>query len=330
MLIAALALFVDAILGWLEHLTLAHKFKERRFRSIFWVLLALFIVMGGVISMKDRNPGEIKIASKPTSEGYILAEIVGQLIENTTPLKVTITHGIGGGTSNIQPALLKGEFDLYPEYTGTAWQIVLKNKAPYRETEFLQLQAQYKAKYHLDWKGMFGFDNTYSLGVRKDLAEKYHLKTFSDLAKIAPQLTFGAEYDFFEREDGFKSLSKAYHFTFKKTVDMDNGLKYQSLFDKKIDVMTVFTTDGQLSDPRIQVLKDDLGFYPNYMAGMVVREDTLKKYPALGVALSRLNGLIDEKTMAQLNKDVEIDKLNPREVAIDFLKAKHLWVKHHD
>ena len=174
---------------------------------------------------------------------------------------------------------------------------------------------------------MFGFNNTYSLGLRTDLAEKYDIKTFSDLAKYAENFTFGAEYDFFEREDGYKALANAYKLRFKKAVDMDNGLKYQALYDKKIDVMTVFTTDGQISDPRIIVLEDDLSFYPKYMAGMVVREEILKKYPELNEVLQQLNGLINENTMANLNNKVEIDKKNPGNVAKNFLREKGLLGK---
>ena len=105
---------------------------------------------------------------------------------------------------------------------------------------------------------------------------------------------------------------------------MDNGLKYQALYDKKIDVITVFTTDGQISDSRITVLEDDLGFYPKYMAGMVVREEILNKYPELNIVLDKLNDLIDEKTMADLNGRVEIGKESPKDAAKRFLKEQGL------
>lgn len=109
---------------------------------------------------------------------------------------------------------------------------------------------------------------------------------------------------------------------FRKKVDMDNGLKYKALLNKQIDVMTVFTTDGQLSDPRIKVLEDDKKFYPSYMAGMVVRKDILKEHPELSKVLGSLDGIIDEKTMAKLNDQVERGKKTPREVAMEFLQSK--------
>ena len=117
-------------------------------------------------------------------------------------------------------------------------------------------------------------------------------------------------------------MVEAYKLKFKKHVDMDNGLKYQAIFDKKLDAISVFTTDGQLSDPRIALLKDDLNFYPKYMAGIVVREEVLNKHPELNAVLDKLNNLIDEDTMAKLNNRVEAGKENPKDVAISFLKEK--------
>ncbi len=325
-LIAVLALTADYILGLIEK-QFNRRNKQKSLNKIVLAVISVIILSVSIFSSINIQYNLIELASKPTTEGYILAEIVGQLIEEKTDLKVNITHGVGGGTANLHPALVKGEFDLYPEYTGTAWQIVLKEETPYSNDLFNELLNKYEENYGVTWKGMFGFNNTYSLGVQKEIADKYFLKTYSDLAKISNELIFGAEYDFFEREDGFNALSKAYNFEFKKVVDMDNGLKYQALLDKQIDVMTVFTTDGQLSDPRIVVLEDDLGFYPSYMAGMVVRMDALSKYPKLEDVLNMVDDLIDENTMAKLNYEVEIGKKTPEEVAKDFLKEIIIEVK---
>ncbi len=321
-IIALLALTVDGILGIIGKIVEKRKFKKLKSKKFLSIILALAVSLSIFSLYHTKNSNTIEIASKPTTEGYILAEIVAEAIRKDTGLKVNITHGVGGGTSNIHPGILKGDFDLYPEYTGTSWQIVLKRKEPYREENFDELNKEYENNYKLTWKGLFGFNNTYSLGIRKDLAQKYNIKTFSDLSKYAREFTFGAEYDFFEREDGYKVLSNAYNFNFKKAVDLDNGLKYQALFDQKIDVMTVFTTDGQLSDPRILVLKDDRNFYPQYKAGIVLRMDTLQNHPELNKVLNKFVGLIDEKTMAMLNNKVEIGKENPKDVAVNFLKEK--------
>ncbi len=324
-LIALLALVVDGVLSLFGKLISGHKLKKIAGKKMAFIPIVIVIAGLFVFGFYQNNKSEsIEIASKPTSEGYILAELVGELIKNDTSLNVNITHGVGGGTSNIHPAIVKGDFDMYPEYTGTSWQIVLKKTEPYTNKYFETLDKEYRSEYGLAWRGMFGFNNTYSLGIRDDLAKRYNIKTFSDLSKYAKDFTFGAEYDFFEREDGYKALADAYKFQFKKVVDMDNGLKYQALYDKKIDVMTVFTTDGQISDPRIVILEDNLEFYPKYMAGMVVREEILGKHPELNSVLEKLNDLIDENTMADLNAKVEIGKENPNDVAKNFLRERGL------
>ncbi|MDO4793605.1 MAG: glycine betaine ABC transporter substrate-binding protein [Filifactor alocis] len=318
LLIAFLAIFFDIVLGLFEKKVVGAK-TSRRSKLVISALIAGAMMLGLVFTSLASSDHSIKIASKPTTEGYILAEITRLLIEERTDLTVKLTHGVGGGTSNLHPATLRGDFDMYPEYTGTSWQIVLKEEGNYSNDMFEVLKEKYEQQYFLTWKGMFGFNNTYGIGVQKEIADKYAIKTYSDLARYAPELVFGAEYDFFEREDGFHALSEAYGLAFKKNIDMDNGLKYQALLDKKIDVMTVFTTDGQLSDPRITVLEDDKNFYPSYMAGMVVRIDTLSKHPELNEVLLELDDLIDEETMSSLNFEVEIEGKRPEEVAKRFL-----------
>lgn len=321
-IIALLALFFDFVLALVEKRILSRKkISKSKIISVFIVIL--IVISSLFIGNMNRNK-TIHLASKPTTEGYILAEISRLLIEDKTKLHVKVTHGVGGGTSNLHPALVKGDFDLYPEYTGTSWQVVLKRKDTYNESMFNNLVGEYEKRYQATWLGMFGFNNTYGLGIHKDLASKYNLKTYSDLSKYASELVFGAEYDFFEREDGFNALAKAYNFKFKNQIDMDNGLKYQALLDKKIDVMTIFTTDGRLSNPNIVVLKDDLNFYPSYKAGMVIRQDVLKKHPELKDVLKLLDNLLDEKTISKLNDQVETNKEKPEDVAKKFLKERKL------
>lgn len=321
-LIALLALTTDGILGILGKLISTHKLKKLKAKKAIAAVLILAVILSTIGFWQNHNKNIIKLASKPNSEGHILAEITAALIKGNTNLDVDITYGVGGGTSNIHPAMVKGDFDMYPEYTGTSWNIVLKRTEPYTENDFDTLNKAYSDEYKLTWRGMFGFNNTYSIGLRKDLAEKYSIETISDLAKYSNDFVFGAGYDFFERKDAFKSMVEAYKLKFKKHVDMDNGLKYQAIFDKKLDAISVFTTDGQLSDPRIALLKDDLNFYPKYMAGIVVREEVLNKHPELNAVLDKLNNLIDEDTMAKLNNRVEAGKENPKDVAISFLKEK--------
>ena len=324
LLIAILALVFDFILGLIEkRLTNRKRVKYKINPKL--IILGLFIVIfGAYFSLNSKKDKTINIATKPMTEGYILGQMLTELIEQDTDLKVNITNGVGGGTSNIHPAIVKGEFDLYPEYTGTSWEAVLKKEASYDESKFDELQKEYKEKYNLEYVNLYGFNNTYGLAVNKDIAEKYNLKTYSDLAKVSNNLIFGAEYDFFEREDGYKELQKVYNMDFKKKIDMDIGLKYQAMKDKKIDVMVIFTTDGQLAISDVVVLEDDKKMYPSYRAGTVVRSEILSKYPELKPVLEKLNNILDDKTMADLNYQVESEGKKPEDVAREYLQEKGL------
>ena len=324
LLIAILALVFDFILGLIEKRLTNHKRIKYKI-NLKVIILGLFIVIfGAYFSLNSKKNKTINIATKPMTEGYILGQMLTELIEQDTDLKVNITNGVGGGTSNIHPAIVKGEFDLYPEYTGTSWEAVLKKEGSYDESKFDELQKEYKEKYNLEYVNLYGFNNTYGLAVNKDIAKKYNLKTYSDLAKVSNNLIFGAEYDFFEREDGYKELQKVYNMNFKKQIDMDIGLKYQAMKDKKIDVMVIFTTDGQLAISDVVVLEDDKKMYPSYRAGTVIRSEILSEYPELKPVLEKLNNILDDKTMADLNYQVESKGKKPEDVAREYLQEKGL------
>ena len=146
---------------------------------------------------------------------------------------------------------------------------------------------------------MLGFKNTYRLAVTKEAADKYNLKTFSDLAAVSDQLIFGANYDFYERKHGYPLLQSVYGMKFKDTMDMDIGLKYDAIQQKKIDVTPVFTTDGQLSASDIVVLEDDRGIYPSYLCGFVVRKDALEAHPELQTVFDKVKNLISDQDMSR-------------------------------
>ena len=287
-------------------------------------LLALFIglvLLSGCESKKDT----IHIATKPMSEQFILGEMLALLIEENSDLHVKITKGVGGGTSNIHPAMVKGDFDLYPEYTGTGWLVILKKDTllPLDQL-FSELQKEYSREYGLKWVAPYGFNNAYSLAESNEMAKKYNLKTFSDLALYPALFTFGAEYDFYEINDGYADLCAYYNLKFKKNLDMDIGLKYEAMKSGKIDVINIFTTDGQLSHANLTVLKDDKHFFPSYYCATIVREETLKEHPELERILEKMNGILTDQEMADMNYKGDVEHLTEREVAVEFLKKKGL------
>ena len=325
LLIAVLALLMDFILGIAEKRIQKHSVKSKKLNRIIGaVILIICLGIAGAAFFRSQSKDTIHIATKPMTEQYVLGEMLDLLIEQDTDLDVELTQGVGGGTSNIQPAMESGEFDLYPEYTGTAWNMVLKQEGLYTEELFDTMQQSYNDDYSMQWMGMYGFNNTYGLVVRREIAEQYNLHTYSDLSAVADQLVFGAEYDFFEREDGYDALCETYGLNFKATMDLDIGLKYQAINQGQIDVMVIFTTDGQLSASDVVVLEDDKQFYPSYLCGNVIRNEVLEDHPELKEVFRKLTGIISDSDMAEMNYAVETEGKEPRYVAEEFLSSHDL------
>lgn len=267
----------------------------------------------------------LTVASKPTSEQFILGEIMAQLIENHTDIKVKRQFGIGGGTTNIHPALLTGDIDMYVEYTGTSWINVLKEKArPNQAVPFDELQQKYSKNYQLQWLGLLGFDNTYALAIPKTQAQAKQINTVSDLVKHSSAFEFGAEFDFFERPDAYQGLIKTYPLQFKKLHEMDINLRYKAIEDGQVNAIDAFTTDAQIDALNLHVLIDDKQFFPDYKAGIVIRQAVLDQHPQLSPLLSQLNQRINTKTMREMNYAVEIDKKTPQQVAREFLQRLNI------
>lgn len=308
---------------------------KRTLAAAFAAALALGLAGCGGESAASAPPersaaptgGTVRIATKPMTEQYILGEILGLLVEDAG-YEAQITKGIGGGTSNIHPAMEKGEFDLYPEYTSSGWVMVLKHEAgSVGDDEILaRLQKEYQENFGMTWVGLYGFNNTYTVAVRGEVADQYGLKKTSDLAAVADKLTFGGNPDYLERADGFPAVCGAYGLSFGKVVDIDIGLKYQALASGDIDVTNAYTTDAQLADPdnKVVALEDDKNLQVNYFCSTVVRQDALEKFPGLEQALLKLDGALSDGEMAGLNYKVEVEGLDEKDVARDFLVEKGL------
>lgn len=293
----------------------------KRMISIGLILMVLLAIFAGCQAEEKK----VVIASKPHSEQYILAEMLTQLIETHTDIVVEQKLGIGGGTANIHPAVLAGEIDIYPEYSGTGWLFVLKQDL-INDPDALYdaVTKQYKQDFDIVWLERYGFNNTYALAVAGPIAKEFQLETYSDLVDKSPMLVFGAEYDFYEREDGYPGLEAVYGFDFKEKKELDIGLKYEAIGSGEIDVVNAFSTDGLLKQYDLKVLADDQNFFPSYQAATLIRQETLDKYPELEDVLNKLADQISDDEMIELNYKVEKENLDPKEVAKKFLEDKGL------
>ncbi|MDK2897691.1 MAG: osmoprotectant transport system substrate-binding protein opuBD [Candidatus Atribacteria bacterium] len=293
-----------------------------RQKLIIYLLTALLSVLPGFNFLLAQD-NSVVVSNKPFTESYILAEIIIQLLENETDLKIEHRIIEGGTTSILHPAIVNGEIDIYPEYTGTAWQEVLKQEEMISDPIelYYKVAEEYQQRFDLTWLPLFGFNNTFTLAVKAELAQKENLKTFSDLALVSEKYIFGAEPDFFEREDGFDNLAKTYGFNFKSVKEMAIALKYPAILSGEVDVINSFSTDGLLRRYNLVILEDDKHFFPSYYCAPVIRTEIIEAHPEIIEAFKKIEGKISDATMTELNFLVDEKRMEPKEVARQFLES---------
>lgn len=281
--------------------------------------LSLMLVIVAVgCSEKSGGSGKITIGSKNFTENILLAHMLADVIEDQTDIKVVRKVNLGG--SNVAwKGLETNEIQLYPEYTGTIVANYYQEKTGTADETYKMAQELLK-KDSLRFDSKFGFNNTYTLAVTQETADKYQLKTFSDLAKVADKLVLGCEFEFKDRPDGYPGLQELYKMKFKEVKGMDHGIMYRSLTDRSVDVIDAYSTDGQIVANKLVILEDDLQFFPPYHGGPLVRQDTLDQFPELEAALKVLDGKIDEAAMQALNAKVDMEGLKAETVSKDYLK----------
>jgi glycine betaine/choline ABC-type transport system substrate-binding protein len=283
---------------------------SRRFR----LRLSLVALLTSACSHEPR----VRVASKNFSEQLILGEIVAQHLENRLHGHVSRKLDLGG-TLLTQQAMVSGDVDVYPEYTGTALTAVLKEKPIKDPAQVLAKVRQGYAQWHLEWLPPLGFENTFAMAIRKD-----KLQTIAEAAASKPW-KLGAGYEFAHREDGLPGLMKTYGLRLSGSVKtMDLGLLYQALSKGQVEMVAGNSTDGMLSVLPITVLEDDKHYFPPYECALVVREAAEQEFPALRPALMELSGRISSDTMRRLNYELDGKHRPVREIARNFLRSAGL------
>ena len=296
----------------------------RKSKKIVALLLTVAMVTGVFAGCGKDKGDTIVVASKNYNEALILGHMFASLIANNTDLNVERKLNLGG-TNVAFEAITNDKVDIYPEYTGTGYVTIMKRDA-ISDTQkvYDEMKKYYNDELNISVLEPLGFNSTYAMAVRKDTAEKYNLKTCSDLAKVSGDLILGSTIEFVDRPDGYVGLKNVYGMNFKDTKAVDGGLRYKALANKNSDVIDAFATEGLLKVYDLVVLKDDKNFFPPYYAVPIVRNEIIEKHPEVQTELNKLAGLIDEATMIDLNYKVDNDGADPRKVAEDFLKEKGL------
>ena len=302
-------------------------FKSKKIYTFVIVLIASALMLSACApSSSAGSVGTVIVGSKDFTEEFIVAEMYAQLLENAG-FKVEKKLNLGG-TPIAQEAILKGDIDLYPEYTSTGLLTILK-LAPIKDGQeiYSAVKSGYEEQFKLTWLTPSPYNNTQALAMTKEVAAQYGIKTFTDLSQKASELVLGGPAEFMEREDGIKGLQQAYGgFDFKEEKQLGTGsLRYQALLDGQIDVVVAFGTDGAIKGNDLLLLVDDLTFYPIYNVAPVIRMDTLTKYPQIEKILNDFAPLLTDDVMSGLNWQVDgPDSKEPADVARAFLLEKGL------
>ena len=282
-------------------------------------LAILFTSIGQGFSKDDT----IVIGGKSFSEQLILGNIYAELIEEYTDYNVE--KKLNMGTAVLWTSLVKGDVDMYVDYTGTILTNIMGEEATGDKDEvYNHVKDTINEEYDLTLLEPTGFNNTYTLAMKQDVAKQYNIETYSDLTKYSEDLVFGPTLEFQNRKDGLLGLQNAYGMNFEAVKGMDGSLRYQALERGDAQVVDAFSTDGLLKKFNLKILEDDKEFFPPYYACPVIRNDTLEKYPDLENVINKLKGAINEKEMMNMNYQVDEEGKAPQSVAHDFLLEKNL------
>ena len=266
---------------------------------------------------KDKNV--FRVGSKNFTEQMILGNLISDILEAKTDLKVE-RHLNLGGTNVIFGAIDSNEIDMYVDYTGTLYTEVLDNP-PISDVKkvYDTSKKSIQEKYNLTLLKPMSFNNTYAMAIKETLAKKYNISKLSDLKTYGGMLRAGTTLEFLNRADGMEGLEHTYDFKFKSAKGLDGASRYVAQQSDDIDIVDAFSTDGLLKKFKLVVLKDDKHFFPPYYGVPLVRSDVLKKHPEIVKPIEELGALLDDNTMQQLNYQVDEMGKSPETVAHEFL-----------
>jgi len=242
----------------------------------------------------SANAQSIVIGSKKFTESYVLGEIAKRTLNDAG---VSADHRQGmGGTIILWQALRSGQIDVYPEYTGTIAEEILKDRRA--------VPREALTKFGVGMTEPLGFNNTYALVMRRDRAQKLGVHTISD-ARNHPELKIGLTHEFLNRQDGWRPLAARYQLNPQSVIGIDHALGYAALQNGSIDVKDAYSTDAKIAEYDLVTLEDDLKFFPRYDAVLLYR---LSLSPKAVTCLRTLEGKIDEAQMIRLNAEAERTK----------------------
>ena len=340
---ALMALAADALIGLLEsRLDPARRSASTTTRTtparrrLVWasavVVAAGVLVAGGYGVWRntssraggDDGRAAFAVGSKDFTESVILGEMLAQMLEDGGDVRVERRFELGGNLAH--DALVAGQIDAYPEYTGTSFTTILKHQ-PISDTRavYEQVKREYAEQFNVETSAPLGFRNDFAILVRGADARSLALRTISDAVSQAPRWRAGFGQDFITRADGYRGFARAYELKFgSQPREMDLSLTYRALASGEVDIIAGNSTDGLIAALDLFQLEDDRRYFPPYEAVFLTRRDALARAPAARRALAQLAGAISTDEMRRLNYEVDGKKRSIAEVVREWRRGKGL------
>ncbi len=275
--------------------------------------ILLVIIFSAQALFPQSQETQFIVGSKKFTESVILGEIAAQMARTVNPQ--TIHRKEIGGTRVLWDALVRGDIDIYPEYTGTIKLEILSGENINNDKDMIKILHEK----NIDISKPLGFNDTYAIGMKKNLAAKLNINSISDL-RDHPELRYGFSNEFLDRRDGWPGLSQTYNLPQKNIIGLDHDLAYRGLDEGSIDVIDFYSTDADIKYYNLKVLNDDLNYFPEYKAVFLYRKEAEKENPEALYEVLKLEGSIPESTMIKMNADVKIDGRSELYTAAQFIK----------
>jgi osmoprotectant transport system permease protein len=323
---ALMALAADFGFGLIEKRFAAGASRGRPARTLalaailIGVMIVSYATWRGLQRRSHSSVAQVTVGSKDFTESILLAEIVAQMLEAKN-IEVDRKFDLGGNLAH--SALVGGQIDLYPEYTGTSFTAILHHQ-PITDPKAVydQVKREYESQFNVEVSAPLGFDNTFAMLVRGEDARRFNLKTISDAARYTPKWQAGFGHDFVVRPDGYPGFSKTYGIQFAGVNEMSLDLTYQALASRQVDMIAGNSTDGRIAALDLVQLTDDRHYFPPYEGVFLTRRDTLTRVTTLVEILQKLSGALPTDEMRKLNYEVDGAKRDKKNVVREWLIRK--------
>lgn len=288
------------------------------------ILIVLVIIIVAIFFFTDvfKKPEKVVLGSKLFNEQYILAHMIAHLMRDNG-VQAEVKESLGGTMINYE-ALKKGNIDAYVEYTGTAYNVILK-LPPLEQWDtdevYQKVEQGLMEQDNIAIAARLGFRDDYAIALHKDWVKEHNIVRLSELEPYADDLSLGVDPEFASRPDGLPQIDKVYGFTFGKVRQMQPTLMYEAIKNNQVDAIGAYTTDSRVDLYNLSIVEDDKGALPPYDAVIIVRKEFVENEELLRI-FKILEDQINTETMRRLNKLYDIEKKEASDIAKEYLVEK--------